>query len=793
LAGVTYTFAPYGAGDGDFWLIKTNAAGDSLWSRTFGGDAYDACYSAAPTSDGGYVLAGGTRSFGAGGPDFYLIRVNENGTQVWSRTFGGSEWDECYSITQTSDGGYVLAGYTESFGSGRQDFWLVKTNANGDSLWSRTYGGSERDECRSVRQTSDGGYILAGETESFGAGRTDFWLVKTDENGTLLWSRTFGGSDLDGCRSLLLASDGGYLLAGNTDSYASGSAMWLLKTNGAGDSLWSRTYGSYMDWCQSALQTSDGGYLLAGGTMSVGTSDYLLAKTDANGESLWSHTYGGIGNDDCQEVLQTSDGGYILAGQTESFGTGIHEQPDFWLVRIDGSGTQLWDRTFGGADIEECNAAIQSSDGGYLLGGYTWSRGAGQNDFLLVKADADGTELWRRTYGGHAGDECLSMAQTFDGGYILAGVTESFGAGYYDFWLVKTDENGDSLWSRTFGTSNAELCYSVQQTSDSGYILAGRAGWDFWLLKTDPQGDHSWDHTYGGQGSNFCYSVEQTSDGGYILAGTTDSFGAGSKDFWVVRADANGDSLWSRSFGGSDYDVGRCVKQTSDGGYVVAGEVRSFGVEFAAFWLIRLNADGDSLWSRIYEGPGWDFCQSIDITADGGYVLAGECWPSGEGSSDFWVVRTDENGTPLWNGSFGGSGSEYCRSVQQTSDGGYFLAGSTSSFGTGGTDFWLVRMGPELPTDPLSISLPVEYALRQNWPNPFNSSTRISYDIAQTGRVSLKVFDVLGQEVTTLVDGVLPAGSHTILWNTADLATGVYFYRLQTGNWAQTKKMVLLK
>ncbi|MFH1011716.1 MAG: T9SS type A sorting domain-containing protein [bacterium] len=272
--------------------------------------------------------------------------------------------------------------------------------------------------------------------------------------------------------------------------------------------------------------------------------------------------------------------------------------------------------------------------------------------------------------------------------------------------------------------------------------------------------------------------------------------------FSVSTARAQPDSLWSRTYGwgieGESFGTDICnfVEQTSDGGYLMAGITHTFapyGAGDGDFWLIKTDAAGDSLWSRIYEGAGWDFCHSVDITSDGGYILAGDCWPSGDNSFDFWVVRTDENGTQLWNRTFGGSDGEYCRSVQQTSDVGYFLAGSTGSFGAGGTDFWLVKMGPESPVGPLATPLPNDYTLRQNWPNPFNSSTRISYDLKQAGHVSLKVYDLLGQKVATLADGMLPAGSHTVSWNASDFASGVYLYRLQAGGRMQTKKMVLLK
>ncbi|MFH1009844.1 MAG: hypothetical protein V1784_01240, partial [bacterium] len=299
-------------------------------------------------------------------------------------------------------------------------------------------------------------------------------------------------------------------------------------------------------------------------------------------DSLWSRIYEGGSDDEYHSVRQTSDGGYILGGFTKSSGAGLE---DFWLVRMNADGYPNFAHTFGGTSVDRCHCAQQTADGGYMLAGYTYSF-SGQPaycDFWLVKTDADGDSLWSRTFGGSNADACYCAQQTTDGGYILAGQTSSYGAGIADFWLVKTNANGDSLWSRTFGGSQDDECYSVQQTLDGGYILAGETssfgagGGDFWLVKTNANGDSVWSRTFGGNDWEECRCVQQTSDGGYILAGLTQSFGAGSIDFWLVKTDANGDRVWSRTFGGTENDRCYSVQQTADGGYILAGDTRSFG------------------------------------------------------------------------------------------------------------------------------------------------------------------------------------------------------------------------
>ena len=257
---------------------------------------------------------------------------------------------------------------------------------------------------------------------------------------------------------------------------------------------------------------------------------------------------------------------------------------------------ETWNKTFGGTKLDDAYSVQQTSDGGYILAGMTHSYGAGENDFWLVKTDSAGNEQWNTTFGGIGVDAAHSVQQTSDGGYILAGMTYSYG---YDddgiggnFWLVKTDSEGNKEWDRTFGGSSGDFAHSVQQTSDGGYILAGvtysygeSGGCDFWLVKTDSEGNKEWDKTFGGSECDGARSVQQTSDGGYILAGGTHSYGAGSGDFWLVKTDSDGTKEWDKTFGGSEVDIAQSVQQTSDGGYILAGTAHSY----SDFWLIKIG------------------------------------------------------------------------------------------------------------------------------------------------------------------------------------------------------------
>jgi predicted secreted protein len=357
---------------------------------------------------------------------------------TWTRTFGGVEDDEPFSVVQTKDGGYALAGYTNSYGAGGRDFWLIRVDSAGNAVWNQTYGGSNDDSAASVIQASDGGYVLAGSTMSYGAGQRDVWLVKASSGGNVLWSKAFGGTGLEQAFSVIQTSDGGYALAGYITSYGSGSAdFWLVKTDASGTALWNETYGGlFDDRAYSVVQTADGGYALAGYTFSSGVNgSFWLVKTDGDGIEQWNKWYGGNDYEYCLSMVQTSDEGYSLAGyREEASGAG---SSDFWLVKVDSSGIVQWDEMYGGSGSELARAVVQTKDGGYALAGSTDSLGAGWEDFWVVKADSSGTLQWNETYGGAEFDYASSLVQTGEGGYAVAGTTESSGAGGYDFMLVK--------------------------------------------------------------------------------------------------------------------------------------------------------------------------------------------------------------------------------------------------------------------------------------------------------------------------------------------------------------------
>jgi hypothetical protein len=378
-----------------------------------------------------------------------------------------------------------------------------------------------------------------------------------------------------------------------------------------------------------------------------------------------------------KSLIRTSDGGYAIAGFTYSFSAG---ETDVYVVKLDAHGNLQWTRTIGGENKDMGLSLIQTSDGGYAIAGYTPSFGAGGGDVYVVKLDANGNLQWTKTIGGENWEAGHSLIQTSDGGYAIAGFTSSFGAGGDDIYVVKLDAKGNLQWTKTIGGPDDEIGYSLIQTSDGGYAIAGYTKsfgareWDVYVVKLDAHGNLQWTKTIGGKKEDMGTSLIQTSDGGYAIAGTTGSFGAGEADVYVVKLDANGNLQWTKTIGAPESDWGSSLIQTSDGGYAIAGFTRSFGAGRDDVYVVKLDAKGNLQWTKTIGAPESEEGNSLIQTSDGGYAITGTTTSFGAGETDVYVVKLDKNGNA-------------CCAVSQTSrvGSGGRLGSPTPSIGSGGT------------------------------------------------------------------------------------------------------------
>ncbi|MFC1860188.1 PKD domain-containing protein [Chloroflexota bacterium] len=442
-----------------------------------------------------------------------LADGNSTPDMEWDQTFGSIYNEGACSVHQTMDGGYILAGFTEINGMDNWDVYLVKADSSGNMEWEKTFGGNGYDIARAVQQTNDGGYLIAGATESYGSGLSQVYLIKVDTSGNIEWEKTFSGME---AFSLQLTTDNGYIVTGS-----SSSCVYLLKTDDSGNMEWEKQIGG--DGSQhgrSVYQTADGGYAVAGLEVNVdGIQDGYLVKTDASGNVEWEQTYNTDSKDDLFSVQQTTDGGYVMAGTTESYEMDIH---DVYVIKTDVLGNMEWNQTFGGSGYDYGRFIYQTTDGGYTVAGTTDSYGAGLRDFYLVKSDATGNVEWEQTFGGVSYETDLSAQQTADGGCVMVGTTTSFGAGGYDAYLVKVAPEDSPNVPPVADAGDpylAQLGYSVELNASASYDQDGTIvsyDWDF--------GDNT-------MGSGSLVSHTYTAVGIYeVNLAVTDDRGAQSSD-----------------------------------------------------------------------------------------------------------------------------------------------------------------------------------------------------------------------------------------------------------------------
>jgi hypothetical protein len=452
--------------------------------------------------------------------------------------------------------------------------------------------------------------------------------------------------------------------------------------------------------------------------------------------------------------------------------------------------TITFERWYGGSGIDHGYSVCEASNGDYIVVGSTKSYGVYSSAVMMIQTDSIGDTIRLKLYDATLGEYGASVSQTYDGGYIISGWTFSFARYWSKGYLIKVDSLGDTLWTRHYGKHyrNAQF-FSAIQTLDSGYVAAGfitdstgSNSCNIYLVKIDSNGDTLWTKKYGGYLWDEGYSVDQTLDGGYIITGSATSFGAGGQDVYLIKTNSDGDTLWTKTYGGSGSDKGNSVSQTLDGGYIIAGTTNSFGAGNADIYLVKTNSTGDSIWTKTYGGTEYDNGYCVSQTSDGGYILTGKTNSYGAGFDDVYIIKTDSLGDIMWTRTYGDTSSDRGLSIVQTNDGGFIVAGWTMSYGAGSNDFYLIK------TDSLgNVGVKEHSDLRPEIrdirlttsPNPFTTSATISIpglsedQINRVSKIELKIYDISGK----LVMSVPLKTKHLSLGT--DLSPGIYFLKLK--------------
>jgi len=482
-----------------------------------------------------------------------------------------------------------------------------------------------------------------------------------------------------------------------------------------------------------------------------------------------------------------------------------------------------WQKALGGTKEDYANSVQQTTDGGYIVAGYSKSNDGdvtgnhGSYDYWVIKLNALGSIQWQKSFGGTNDDIASSIQQTTDGGYIVAGKSSSNDGdvtghhgnlGTYDCWIVKLDVSGTIQWQKSLGGTDGDWANSIQQTTDGGYIVAGHSGSyngdvtghhgnnDCWIVKLNTIGTIQWQKSLGGTQADYANSIEQTTDGGYIVAGRSSSNDGdvsgnhGYGDYWVVKLNATGTIQWQKSLGGTQYDVASSIQQTTDGGYIIAGSsisndgnvIGNHGGE--DYWIVKLSSTGTIQWQKSLGGTSWDEAYSIQQTTDGGYIVTGISCSIG---GNYLVVKLDATGAIQWQKSLGGTNLDYAYSIHQTTDGGYIIAGASSSNdgdvtgNHGSNDCWIVKLSATITG--------VEENSIQNlisvYPNP--SSGNIIIQASTAGRYS--IINELGQTIQQFQ--LNNSNNYTI--NIENLSTGIYFVVGYNNNEMVRQKIIVTK
>jgi len=462
-------------------------------------------------------------------------------------------------------------------------------------------------------------------------------------------------------------------------------------------------------------------------------------------DTVWTRTYGNIFRDEGYAIMQTADNDYYIAGY---FLPLDQDSTDIRLMKVDSEGELIWSKFYGGTGSDYCFAAELNSDGTIILAGYTFSFETVAGDIYIIKTSPEGDTIWTRTYGGGNWDVARAICPAYGGGYMVLGYSFSNGMANGNAYLIRIDENGDSLWTRNYGGPGMDGGFSIKQTGDSCYIAAGFVEsasdntFDCFVFKIDSLGNSIWERTYGGPADDVAYSVEEAADGGYIMVGYTESFGSGQYDVYIVRTESNGDSLWARTYGGEQTDDGSVIRRISNDEYIIAGRTSSYGA----------------------------------------------------GQLDIYLLKIDDYGDTVWTTTCGGVSYDRAFALQQTSDNGFIVCGYTWSFGMGFADIYVVKFGSEqTPIEDLVDSFPSVIEISGNYPNPFNARTTIRYSIPEQSNISIDIFDILGRHLESIDEGMQAAGKHLSFWDAGNYTSGTYLYRIQVGEHYESRKMILIK
>ncbi|HRG29178.1 MAG TPA: MopE-related protein [Chitinophagales bacterium] len=732
IAGYSYSTIGYDkleyVGNYDYWVLKLNAVGEIEWQNTIGTTVADYLTSIVTTPDGGY-LVGGYTSGGISGDktdaaigsnDYWIIKLNPVGEIVWQKTIGGTGDDKLSDIMPLPGGGFVLSGYSSSGISGNKteacigsyDYWIMKINHLGEILWQYTIGGNSSDYLKKTIRSSDGNFVMAGYSTSgisghkteANIGDTDYWVLAIDGSGTVVWQNTIGGKGNDYLNGICELNGGGFILGGRSDSDISGD-----KSENA------LNYSTYCWECLVTINSHDG-------------FDYWVVRIDNEGEIIWENSYLGgteYSTAEVDDVFQYDDNKIMIAGNSEGTFDNLETDlgNDYWLVTIDTNGYITRQQSLSGTVYFEydgydeiinssdnlLSVCLPTSDGGFFvagssdaLAGEDKSESSYSLDYWVLKLGPD-TCIGAPVYADYDGDG--------EGGDFLANTCELT----YGPW-VSNNNDCDDLYSSINSTAT-EICDNLDNNCN-GLIDEG-------IIDCNSGPEIIWDKTLGDTGYNYLASVLPTSDGGIISIGSKtpllpEMLDADYDEFYseieIFKLAADGTTQWHKIISADLDDYGTKVIQTADGGYLIGASsnssisgdktLESYGQ--VDYWILKLNSTGEIVWQKIFGGSSSEYLTDLEITPDGGYIVAGYSYSGASGNkteisyggADFWIVKLNNDGEIEWQNSIGGSDNDDSPQIAVDNLNNYYVAGNSRSgisgdkteIHKGNGDYWALKL-----------------------------------------------------------------------------------------------------
>ncbi|WP_461867211.1 NHL repeat-containing protein [Thermococcus sp.] len=633
----------------DVWVLRLDENGNIKWQKTFGGDGDDKAHAVALTPNGDIIVAGYTNSFGAGGYDGWILRLDGEGNIKWQKTYGGNGSDEVSTIVLASNGDIIVAGYTESFGAGGKDIWILRLDKNGNVKWQKTYGGSNDDDASALAVTPSEDIIVTGSTTSFSAGGWDAWVLRLDSEGNVEWQRTYGKEGNEWGRALAIADNGDIVIAGDKLNFAHKvNTVWILRLDPRGDLIWQKSYPGHPLEVFVFIRTISifNGDVLVGGLFRYFGLGYnypsasLVWCLDKNGNIKWRGRFGGpsvfgygSSSEEARSTVVAPNGDIIVVGYIGRFNDDI----DAWILRLDGEGNIKWQKTYGGYDLDVASSVVIAPDGDIIVAGYTYSFGAGGEDIWILRLDKNGNVKWQKTYGGNESDGWVdvNVAIASNGDIIVVSSTRSFGAGDYDAWVLRLDDNGNVKWQKTYGGRDRDWASAVAIVPNGDIIVAGltqslitKTNKAYsWVLRLDENGNVKWQKKYYGNYRSSPNSVVVSPEGNIVIVG-----------FIMMKLDKNGEVLWAKIFGA---DATGTV--TPEGDVIVGRALYVNYGTLADTYLFCLDTNGNIKWVRGYGSKHTDdVINAVTFTMENNLVLVGRA--CGSWQCDIWVLKTDHKG-----------------------------------------------------------------------------------------------------------------------------------------------------